>query len=92
MKQIWKYSIDDKDWAGATILMPIGSTVLTAQIQRGVICIWAEVDPKKEQSERMFEIVGTGHTLREDMGTERKYISTVQDIRGLVWHIYERLN
>jgi hypothetical protein len=43
--------------------------------------------------DRFFELYGTGHSIHEDMGIERKYIGTYQYQRGeFVGHIFERLN
>jgi len=92
-KSIWKYVIELKEWPNPIFDIPKGGIVLTAQLQHEKICIWVEVDPNADHEERMFEIFGTGHPIREDMGVERKYISTVQDNFGkLIWHVYERIN
>jgi hypothetical protein len=76
-----------------TVLMPEGAEVLTVQAQRDIPCMWAMVDPSKPKVPRDFETFGTGHTIREDMGTDRTYVGTYQ-IRGggLVFHVFERLS
>ena len=74
--------------------MPIGAVVLTAQAQRDDICVWAVVDVNQSETElRVFEVYPTGTTyLREDIGTDRKYINTVQLEGGaLVFHVFEYL-
>ncbi len=69
--------------------MPIGAELLTVQIQGGKPCLWAMVDPAKDQSERHIEIFGTGNPIEESI-LERKYIGTYQLHGGsLVFHVFE---
>lgn len=67
--------------------MPDGAEILSVQFQRGVLTLWALVDPSKPTVPRSFEIVGTGFELQ---GSARRHIATVQtESQNLVWHIFE---
>lgn len=80
MKTIWKFK------AEGAVEMPVGATILTAQIQANEICIWAEVNPEAPTERRRFFIFGTGHPI-PNTPNGLHYISTVQD--GIyVWHVY----
>ena len=88
MKTIWKYTIlltDDQ-----TVRMPEGATILSAQVQKGSICLWALVDPSATQTkERAIEVFGTGNPIEPG---NRQFISTVQTAAGaFVWHVFEKL-
>lgn len=86
--QVWKFELT-QTIQGVNI--PKGSEILSVQVQRGIICLWALVNPENEIEERLFETFGTGHNIFYDMGVERKYLDTVQSA-GLVFHIFERIS
>lgn len=90
MKTVHKFPLD----MGRTtrVYMPPGATILSAREQRGVICVWAEVDPHSGATEgRVFEIFGTGHDIHEGLGVSREFVDTVVMMGGdLVLHVYER--
>lgn len=83
MKTICKYVLNSTN-----VQMPKGATILTIQSQKGVPCIWAEVDQEANPETRIFSIRGTGHIFNEaDRG---EYIGSIQELDGaLIWHIYE---
>lgn len=89
-KQVWKYKLSpDK----TTYDIPKNAKILCAMNQYNELCIWAEVNPEAETEERVIEVFGTGHTISYDIGTERKYISSVSLDGGLfIFHVYERIN
>lgn len=101
-KTIWKFefAIDDN----ILIEMPEGAEILSVQIQKGIPCIWALVNPLAKKTERQFELYGTGHEMEcNDLSIghemefnenlERKFIETFQMINGnVVFHLFERLN
>jgi hypothetical protein len=89
VKTIWKYVLE---MPNQLIDMPEGAVIMTAAEQGGNICIWAEVDPDSERMrERLFQTVGTGHDIQDDIGVERKYIGTAMLQGGAsVLHVYER--
>ncbi len=84
MLTIWKFTLS----LGLTTLsMPRGAKVLSAQVQRDTVCLWACVDTTEPLVTRRFEIVGTGHPM-DRIG--RSYISTtLMDGGQLVWHVFE---
>ena len=82
---IWKYELDvvpEQD-----VRMPFSAKILTVQIQKEVPCIWVSVDPTLNYLERTIVMRGTGHDLKEDLGT---YIGTFQQLNGVfVWHVFD---
>jgi hypothetical protein len=83
MTTIWKFQLDLFD--EQQIILPVGAKILTAQINQGSICLWAEVEAYAKKENRSIFIVGTGHPLPNCV---TKYIATVQ-ADNFVWHIYE---
>lgn len=88
MKTIWKHYLSAK--TVQTIQMPAGAQILTAQVQRDEICLWAMVDEVYQEYEaRKIEVLGTGISAEE---IKRTHIGTVQMNNGdLVFHVFERL-
>lgn len=82
--RIWKYvlKIDDRQ----KIYMPTESEILSAQMQRDNLCLWALVDESKIQVDREIAIYGTGNPMPENPG---KFISTFQLSNSLVFHIFD---
>ena len=82
---IWKYVIKCKD--AQSVELPKGAKILTLQMQYGLVCIWAEVDPDATLEDVVLLTVGTSHSLPLSRG---KYIGTYQLEQGaLVFHVYE---
>lgn len=87
MHTIYKYILKAED--EQILKLPIGSKILTAQVQRGEICLWALVTGSFTAAERTICIHGTGHPIAKAYNLT--YISTVQlDGGSLVFHIFER--
>jgi hypothetical protein len=85
---IYKYNLPINDIV--KIDMPKLAVILTAQMQRNNICLWAIVNPLLPWETRTFRVYGTGHPMDEGWEAREKYISTVQELGGaLVWHIFE---
>jgi hypothetical protein len=94
MRTIWKFStLTEGDFRERfTLQMPIGAEILTIQTDQknNHPTIWALVDPESEVEDRHFELYGTGHSIEDDAGVERKYIGTYQYQKGeFVGHIFE---
>lgn len=88
MKTIWKFDVNDDNNE-----LPFGYKILCAKSQHGDdVTIWAEVDTDAHLVDCCIEVFGTGHELKEDMGTDRRYIDTVMLDTGLVFHVYERIS
>ena len=84
-KAIWKYTTPVVDLL--EISMPTGARVMTVQLQRDHVAMWAIVDPEVERERRRFAFYGTGQPMPEDPGA---YVGTVQEADGvLVWHFFE---
>jgi len=59
--------------------------VMSVQMQEGVICLWAAVDPTLPKCKMFISIVGTGNAAPQ---TEQwNYVGTVQQ-EGFVWHVH----
>jgi hypothetical protein len=84
---IYKYCLELKNLQAVQI--PRGAKLLSVQIQRGNLCVWALVDPGMPTENRLISVHGTGHPLSDDdHGT---FLGTVQMAGGdLVWHVFDR--
>jgi hypothetical protein len=86
MKTIWKFPLEVTDVQ--SVRMPRGARILCVQVQGGVPCLWAEVDPQAASEDRTLRIYGTGHPMAE--GEQRVYIGTFQLVQmEMVFHVYE---
>jgi hypothetical protein len=91
MKSIYKYVVDTAE--NGIIKGPI-TKLLTAQVQHGVLVVWAEVDTDK--ADRKFQIIPIGTGWNLDAPSDKTcvldshtYLSTVQYAGGsLVFHVY----
>ena len=93
MKTIHKYPIHLRPIQ--TVMLPIGATILTIDVQHEDICLWAKVEVpdndqlEPEMSPRELVIVGTGFEIRN--GDNDIYLESVQLMHGaLVYHAFER--
>lgn len=84
MTTIWKFPIKITDLQ--LVPMSKSAQIISAQIQGDVLCLWAIVDTNEVKDQRVIEIYGTGHPMRDQ--TQRRHIVTVQDGQ-LVWHVFE---
>lgn len=78
---IWKYTLSVTN--EQKISMPSGAQLLTVQLQGGMPCLWALVNPAAPQVERKIRIHGTGHEVQ---GGE--YVETFQ-WGPLVFHVFD---
>lgn len=84
-RTIYKYPLTVAD--RQEIRMPDGAQILCVQVQRGMPCVWALVDPAAPQARKAIYIYGTGHAIPADPG---RYIGTFQVQGGdLVFHVFE---
>lgn len=86
MKTIYKYSLELVEFQ--KVELPENAEILSIQLQRGWICLWALVDTLANKVERSFEIYGTGQEIEKSNGN-RKYLTTFQTESGLVFHVFE---
>jgi len=85
--EIWKYEVlpDIK-----SIEMPHGSKILHLNVQNGIPCIWALVDPTNFSIKRNFYIVGTGHPIDRQNNENLLYLGTfLLNNDSLVFHLFE---
>lgn len=67
--------------------MPASAQILCVAEQRGILCLWALVNPLAIAEKRIIRIAGTGHELPAEPGI---YIGSVQLKQGaLVFHVFE---
>ena len=87
MKTIYKYKLANV--YDQFVELPRGAEVLSAQVQRDEIRLWALVDSGATKTDRRaFRIHGTGHSIPD---VERlSFIDTVQLSGGaLIFHVFE---
>ena len=85
MKTIWKFELELRTIQH--VIMPPGALILTAQMQKDKLCIWALVDPEEIPEVRKLYVYGTGHPI-DDKLDRMFHVATVQD--GVyVWHVFE---
>ncbi len=84
MNTIYKYPIKVVDMQ--TVLIPSGAEILCAQMQNGVLCLWARCCSENEPKPRSISVNGTGNPI--DGNYFHKYIGSVQD-GYFVWHVFE---
>ena len=86
MTTVFKYALEITD--RQEIPLPPRATILSAQVQRGKICLWVSIDPDELNlaEPRHIRIHGTGHLITESL----RFIDTVQLSGGkLVFHVFE---
>lgn len=87
-KTIWKFPLEIADMQ--LIKMPLGSKILTVQVQREKLCLWALVNPHPQlrKESRKILIYGTGYDIVKSKRI--KYINTCQLHNGFfVGHVFE---
>lgn len=86
MRQMLKYQIpNDEQWH------PIEcQPALYVGVQYPYsVMVWAEMNPANPPVTREYRVFGTGVDIPDDA----QWVGTTQDFpRGLVWHLYERIN
>ncbi len=84
MARIYKYGLEAK--LLQTVELPIGSQILSIQMQFGRPTIWAMHEQNENKATVEVRLVATG----EEFDIENwRYIETVQD-GEFVWHIFMR--
>lgn len=90
MKTIWKFPLVIKD--EQTITIPGGAKILTVQLQKGDLYIWAIVDPNEPLRDRTIYVRGTGHPLNFSINKAIRYVGTFQLSAGdLVFHVFQKI-
>jgi len=87
MSKIFKYPLDVT--GTQTVMLPKGGKSLTVQVQHGVPCLWAAVDPEQGLEAIVIGIYGTGHELL-DKAQRMNYLGTFQlDDGDFIGHVFE---
>ncbi len=87
--KIFKYQVP---LPGVDLQLPIGSKILSLQVQGNMPMLWILIDDtvaNENRQTRRFTFVGTGHEVDKEL-LEGQYIGTVQQ-DGFVWHLFEDL-
>lgn len=84
---IWKFPLEITD--SQAVEMPQDARILSVQLQNDTVTLWAVVMPKKRRVNRLIRIAGTGHNIDDVVESMFAYLGTVQDGRGLVWHVFD---
>lgn len=85
---VYKYPIDINARQYAIDLrLPADAKVVAVQVQRGVPCVWIELNPAADlRGVHRFELIGTGHEISDDGA---RHVGTVLLANGdLVLHVY----
>ena len=73
-----------------TIDMPNGAKILHVAHQGMDLMLWAQVDIEEELRKHRFSVLGTGHTIPDNISVLR-YIGTAHNQQlGLVWHVFDQ--
>lgn len=92
-RAVWKYELTG---CFSVLQMPCGAEVLTVQVQRGQVVLWAMVDPAEEETEQRTFCAfwtGMGFSYNQPM----RYLGTItrpsdgHTLGDLVYHVFERL-
>lgn len=86
MKTIHKYLLHGT--SETKFVAPLGAKILSAGCQgRDTLVVWAEIDADTTHTQVCTVYVyGTGWDIPDNPG---RFIATVIDSSGFVWHIYE---
>lgn len=89
MITIYKYELQTTDIQ--TLPLPKGATILSAQVQRGTICLWVKMDTNEGTLvTHIIRVHGTGHPIGSGL---LRFIDTVQLHDGaLIFHIFEEVS
>lgn len=86
-RTIWKYPLPAKYYGDFELELPDGAVFLSLQVQRGVPCLWAMVDPSAPKVRETFKWLLTGDEV--PTGTDWGYVGLVQlHDGGLVVHLW----
>lgn len=85
MITIHKYPLKITD--NQTLYLPRDAQILSVQMQGDQLCLWALIDTDAPLYASDFGIYGTGNYV-PTLPSPRRHLATVQDHRGLVWHIF----
>lgn len=88
---VWKYTLGpdnqvEDDRPTFRVKTRASTSWLHVGMQRGVLCVWALVDPGTEEKDCTIQVVGTGWKAHV---RGWKFIGTcIDEKKGLVWHVF----
>lgn len=82
--KIFKYPVTiDGEFS---VRMPKNSEILSVQLQNGKPYIWAKVDERYRNVDRLFAIIGTGNEM--PVNFSGSFVGTFQ-MPPFVWHLFD---
>lgn len=87
--KIYKYELSRTSVPQA-IQMPINSTIIKAEMQNDIFCIWAIIATEAKTEFRTFVIIATGELITFSIN-EMQHIDTIIE-KPFVWHVFELKN
>lgn len=86
---IYKYPFR---YTQSTITLPYGAKVMSVGIQNGRdMVLWAIVNPANDPSERGIRVLMTGEPFDYDELDGYRFVGTVTNCDGLVFHVFVEL-
>ncbi len=85
MLTIWKFPFEIAD--SFTLQMPLYAEIVLVDVQGGVPCMWAKVDPHLPTDIRRFHVSGTGHEVPPGAW----HLGSFQ-MPPYVWHLWGALD
>lgn len=86
MKKIFKFDLELTD--SQIVDIPLRSKILSAQLQRGKLRLWALVNPSERFLPTTVYVIGTGNPTPDDID-ECEFIGTIQLAEGkLIFHVF----
>ena len=86
-REVWKYAVPPGQLVELDIKKGAQLLHAGAQVTEGHAQIWALVDPDAKTEKRYFRLVGTGHSIAEEIV---QHVGTFNMMEGvLVFHIFE---
>ena len=79
---VWKFPLYITDTQ--FVRMPDGAEILHVDLQDGLMCLWAKVDPDASEVDRRIHVSGTGNPCPDDA----RHVGSVL-MPPLVWHVWE---
>ena len=80
---IYKYEIETTSIQ--ILRLPVHHTILKVAEQDGILCMWVEVNPRRELADVIVRVFGTGEDQPHDKALT--HIETVLML-PFVWHVY----
>ena len=88
MIRIFKYPINNQ---AVTTITCRRKRFLDIQSQNGNLVCWIEIDDDSPEIMTTLVQIGTGWEIPSEFMNGAKYLKTIQDNFGYVWHFYEVL-